>query len=151
MPYNPNFYNNYYGNSNGNYMGSQNQTMQQIQPQIQNGGFVMVRSELEARNYPVAFGNSVTFKDETAPYIYSKTMGFSQLDRPIFEKYKLVKEETKDVASEPNTIDGIKAELNRMWTEIDMLKERSNEQHPKHNENVQHVSTKSDEDFIDAV
>lgn len=63
------------------------------QPTIQNGGFVSVRSEIEARNYPVAPGNSVTFIDENAPYCYTKTMGFSQLDRPRFEKFRLVKEE----------------------------------------------------------
>ena len=50
---------------------------QQPTPQIQNGGFVSVRSEIEARNYPVAPGNSVTFKDEYSPYVYTKTMGFS--------------------------------------------------------------------------
>ena len=65
------------------------------QPQNQQpqNGFVTVRSEEEARNYPVAFGNSVTFKDETAPYVYTKTMGFSQLESPHFEKYRLVKED----------------------------------------------------------
>ena len=39
------------------------------QMQQQNNGFVSVRSEAEARAYPVAYGNSVTMKDETAPYI----------------------------------------------------------------------------------
>lgn len=67
--------------------------------QIQNGGFVSVRNIEEARNYPVAPGNSVTFKDENAPYVYTKTMGFSQLDRPQFEKYRLVKED--DEAQRP--------------------------------------------------
>lgn len=87
-----------------NYMGYPNQfgTNQQAvmssnmsQPQftIQNGGFVSVTSEEEARRYPVAPGNSVTFKNENAPYVYTKTMGFSQLDRPLFEIYRLVKEE----------------------------------------------------------
>lgn len=72
----------------------QTQQMQQPIPnQIQNGGFVTVRSEAEARNYPVAPGNSVTFKHETAPYCYVKTLGFSQFEAPRFEKYKLVKEE----------------------------------------------------------
>ena len=61
--------------------------------QIQNGGLVSVRNIDEARNYPVAPGTSVTFKDESSSYIYTKTQGFSQLDRPIFEKYRLVKEE----------------------------------------------------------
>ena len=81
----PNFYPNIY---------NQYPQMQAQQPQmIQDGGFVPVPNEQVARNYPVGFGKSVTFKDENSPYIYTKTMGFSQLDRPIFEKYRLVKEE----------------------------------------------------------
>ena len=72
----------------------QGQTMQgQPVQQIQNGGFITVRSEAEARNYPVAPGTSVTFKHETAPYCYTKTMGFSQFEAPRFEKFRLVKEE----------------------------------------------------------
>jgi hypothetical protein len=59
---------------------------------IQSGGIVSVRSEAEARNYIVTLGTSVTFLDETAPYIYTKTMGFSQLDGPTFKKYKVVEE-----------------------------------------------------------
>ena len=61
--------------------------------QIQQSGFIPVQSEAEARAYPVAPGNSITFKDESRPYCYVKTMGFNQLDRPVFERYKLVKEE----------------------------------------------------------
>lgn len=80
------------------YPQMQQQTQAQAAPQIQNGGFVSVRSEADARNYPVAPGNSVTFKDENAPYIYTKTMGFSQLDRPLFEKYRLEKEEVTQIA-----------------------------------------------------
>lgn len=60
------------------------------QPQ---SNFISVRSEEEARNYPVAPGNSVTFISETQPYCYTKTMGMSQFDRPRFEKFKMVKEE----------------------------------------------------------
>lgn len=69
-----------------------------MQPQIQNGGFMSVRSEIEAFNYPVALGTSITFKDENAPFIYVKTRDFSQLKEPVFEKYRLVKE---DVGSQP--------------------------------------------------
>lgn len=75
-----------------NYL-PQNYYQQQNQ-QIQNGGLVIVRSKAEAQNYPVAPGNSVTFKDESAPFVYTKTMGFSQLDRPVFETFRLIKEET---------------------------------------------------------
>lgn len=73
---------------------------QQPYQQIQNGGLVSVRGIEEARNYPVAPGNSVTFKDETSPYVYTKTQGFSQLDRPVFEKYRLVKEEDVSIPVE---------------------------------------------------
>jgi hypothetical protein len=74
----------------------------------------------EAQNYPVAPGNSVTFKDENAPYVYTKTMGFSQLDRPIFEVFRLVKEEvaqqmqSKQLPDFRQEIDDLKAEIERI-------------------------------------
>lgn len=111
---------------------------QQTQPQIQNGGFIQVHNEDEARNYPIAPGNSVTFKDENAPYVYTKTMGFSQLDRPIFEKYRLVKEDDIQAAqNQPvraennqttNMIDyALKTDLTALQAEIDTLKHRIEE------------------------
>ena len=57
-----------------------------------NSGFVRVQSEEEARRYPVAPGGSVTFIDENAPYCYTKSVDFSQLDRPTFKKFRLVEE-----------------------------------------------------------
>lgn len=103
------------------------QQMQQFQmPQNTNAGFISVRNETEARNYPVALGNSVTFKDETAPYVYTKTMGFSQLETPSFEKYRLVKEEpqTTQIGSLNDTADNLysKEDLDAIWAEIDALK-----------------------------
>ena len=87
---------NYYQQNYPNYMQYQNAYQNQAQQTMQSGTLVSIPSEEDARMYPVAPGNSVTFKDENAPYIYTKTMGFSQLDRPIFEKYKLIKENTVD-------------------------------------------------------
>jgi len=113
---------------------SQPQNMQQ-NPQIQNGGFIMVKSINEAMNYPVAPGNSVTFKNESQPYIYTKTLGFSQLDQPIFEVFKLVKEENeiKDehVTEEISVVeylpledaDEIRNDISQMKAEIDFLRE----------------------------
>lgn len=103
--------------------------------QIQNGGFILVRSEDEARNYPVALGNSVTFKNESAPYIYTKTMGFSQMDRPSFDRYKLIKENTpessldahRDTLNEEainSTMNDLKREIESIWNEIDVLKKK---------------------------
>lgn len=110
---------------------------QQTQPQIQNGGFIQVHDENEARNYPIAPGNSVTFKDENAPYVYTKTMGFSQLDRPIFEKYRLVKEDdmptqnspvSAEIVQQTNNIDyALKTDLTALQKEIDVLKQRIEE------------------------
>ena len=115
-------------------MATQNQ---QTQPQIQNGGFIQVHNEDEARNYPIAPGNSVTFKDENAPYVYTKTMGFSQLDRPIFEKYRLVKEDdmptqnppvSAEIAQQTNNIDyALKTDLTAIQEEIETLKQRIEE------------------------
>ena len=118
--------------NNPNYpIMQQPQVQQQSQQtmQIQNGGFLSVPSEEVARSYPVAPGNSVTFKNENAPYIYTKTMGFSQLDRPIFEKFKLVKEEdaphisSEDKNRSSGEMEEIKADINKIWAEIRELKE----------------------------
>lgn len=99
----------------------QQQMPQQVQqPQIQATNFLTVPSEEIARNYPVAPGNSITFKNENAPYVYSKTMGFSQLDRPIFEKYRLVKEDdVEPIKADPKNDEDIQTKL----AEIDILKE----------------------------
>lgn len=104
----------------------QQQPQQNIQ---QAGGFIPVPSEDVARNYPVAPGNSVTFKNENAPYVYTKTMGFSQLDRPIFEKYKLVREDDvpeeteqkKDCHCQGDIVQ-INDEIKKLWDEVNTLK-----------------------------
>lgn len=72
------------------------QPAQQYQQTSQNG-FIRVQNENEARMYPVAPGSSVTFINENAPYCYTKTVDMSQLDRPKFEKYRLVKEEDSNL------------------------------------------------------
>ena len=109
-----------------NFYQPQAQQMAQMPQAQQTSGFVSVRSEAEARSYHVAYGNSVTFKDETSPYIYTKTMGFSQLDRPIFDKYKLVKEEATEEIIMPEKHDArfrdIESEIGRIWQAIDDIK-----------------------------
>ena len=71
----------------------QQPVQQQQQYPVVQSGFVRVRNENDARMYPVAPGSSVTFVDETSPYCYTKTVNMGQLDRPVFEKYRLVKED----------------------------------------------------------
>lgn len=133
----------------------QNQSnYQQSQQQIQNGGFVSVHNENEARNYPIAPGNSVTFKDENAPYVYTKTQGFSQLDRPVFEKYRLVKEEeyqpqqvaqnapaSAEKTEQASNIDyALKSDLRALWDEIEALKK----QIPKSKEEIRNKVGKTE-------
>lgn len=109
--YNPYYVNPYY----------QQQVPQQTTQQIQNGGFVNVRSESEARNYPVAPGSSITFFNETQPYCYKKTMGFSPLDHPTFERYKIVKEEVAE-EQQMDTEPAWKADFDSFQTQLDDLR-----------------------------
>ena len=117
----PNFYPQYYPQN----------PQQQMPPtqQLNSNGLVPVPSEMVARNYPVGFGQSVSFRDENAPYLYTKTMGFSQLDTPRFEKYRLVKEEVETPVKEPQnnqtvnvSTDELKVEIEALNKEIEALK-----------------------------
>ena len=100
---------------------------QQTQPQ-NNGGIVRVQNENEARMYPVAPGNSIIFIDENAPYCYTKTVDMSQLDRPKFDRYRLVKEEDAPAVPQQSTSQQVdmslyvtKAELDDFRNEINGL------------------------------
>lgn len=117
----PNYYQNFYP--------------QQMPQQARSNDFILVPNEETARNYPVAPGNCVNFKDENASYIYTKTMGFSQFDQPIFKKYKLIEEETRNLpekAVEVNeainvSINDLKSKIEVNSSEIDALKKELSE------------------------
>lgn len=113
------------------------QTMQQTpasNQQIQNGGFVVARSENEVINYPVAPGNCVTFKIEGQPVVMEKSMGFSQLEAPHIKRFRLVEEdvpqkpssvpenESFDVKNINISIDNLKGEIVEIWTELEKIK-----------------------------
>ena len=103
----------------------------QRQQTIQYGGIVRVRSEQDAKNYPVAPGNSVIFIDETAPYLYAKTVSFSQFDPIRFEKFRLVKEETPEEKQQKDNgyitraefVDELHKQFESLRNEIKELKE----------------------------
>ncbi len=94
----------------------------QAQP---NQNFISVPSEEVARNYPVGPNNSVMFKDENTPYIYTKFMPPSPFASAVFEKYKLVRESEsiQEPRKEVNAID-YTAEINKLWGEVNVLKEQ---------------------------
>ena len=91
--------------------------------QQQSGNFISVRSVEEAYNWPIAPGNSITFKIENTPYVCTKTKGFSALDQPVFERYRLVKEEAPQSAPEqPTETFDAQGEINALWDEVKALK-----------------------------
>lgn len=160
VPYGYPYYNPYaYQPQQAQYSPPQQQNQpqpQQNSQQIQHSGFVLVQSEQEARAYPVAPGNSITFKDETAPYCYVKTMGFNQLDRPTFERYRLVKEDMpQDAVKSPTGHDSdehgncvsfdAKREIDALWREIEALKDKSKEKEVKKTEIERKEVVKDDE------
>lgn len=94
----------------------------------QNNTFVPVSNINEAKNYMVAYGNSVTFKDENAPYIYTKT-AISQMDAPIFKRYRLVEETSEMPVNAPKeekamdlSVFVTKDEFGALQKELDALK-----------------------------
>lgn len=101
---------------------------QQQTPQIQNGGFLIAPTEEFAINYPVGMGNCVTFKIEGKPIVIEKSMGFSQLESPKIERYRLVKEEiiqkaeTEASKVEYVTTDDFNEKIKSIMSEIEDLK-----------------------------
>ena len=134
------------------------QNYQMMQNQTAQSPFISVRSEAEARNYPVAYGNSVTFKDETAPYVYCKTM-FSQFDKPSFEKYRLIKEDSVEEAPKKTCgcedikvqVNNLEEQISSLWKEIEGMKERKRGRSDEHTRNGKSVQTKSDDDALTEV
>ena len=80
------------------YYGYNPYQMPQYQPQA---SFIRVQSEAQAREWNVAPGNSLTFVDDNAPYCYTKSMGMSQFDAPVFKRFRLVEEPPQSVQVTP--------------------------------------------------
>ena len=124
----------YYNNPYITNYGFQQPSYQQP---AQSSGFVPIPSEEAARSCPIQRGSSVTFRDENLPYIYIKTLGFGQLDSPVFEKYRLVKEDSQNSLRQPESIKedvlpvyATKAEFEALREEVEKLrKELGDEQY----------------------
>ena len=101
------------------------QQMQQAQVSGSAGNIVHVQSEDEMRSYPVAPGNTIIFKNDNAPYIYTKTMDSSQLGQPIFEKFRLVKEDEvqEEVIKQPD----IKDDIVSLKSDVEFIKKKMTE------------------------
>lgn len=98
------------------------------QPQV---SFMSIRGKDIAVNYPIAPGNSIFFKDETGPFIYVKTMGFSPIDKPSFEVYKKEDpnsaQEPAPVVKEDNSIiEKIQNDLKAIYDDVESIKRKVN-------------------------
>ena len=126
----------YMGQNNGGYAAQQNvQQAPQVNAQnqsqqIQNGGFMMVPNEDVVNTYPVAPGNCVTFKIEGKPIVMEKSMGFSQLEAPKIDRYRLVKEDAPETPQErQNDVEKVETKdstINALERQIDALSDRIN-------------------------
>lgn len=92
---------------------------QNQQPQV---SFMSTRGSEMVVNYPIGPGNTIIFKDEAAPYIYVKTMGYSPVDKPIIEVYK---REDPTTQEEPDpTLAKIQEDIRGIIEDIDGIKRR---------------------------
>ena len=93
------------------------QVQQQQKPQP---GFVVMPTEPDAMKYPIAPGNSITFKIENQPIMIEKTMGFSQFDSPVVKRYRIVEEDAP--APEPSPEFALKDDIDRLESEIEKIR-----------------------------
>ena len=96
----------------------------QGQAQQQTSGLITIQSEMEARSYPVAPGNTILFKHQTAPYLYVKSMGYSLMEPPQFEIYKRVDETAQETVEAPVIVEANTCCSEGLKDEIEALRER---------------------------
>lgn len=100
----------------------------QGQAQQQANGLIAIQSEMEARSYPVAPGNTLLFKHQTEPYLYTKSMGYSLMEPPQFEVYRRVDENAQNATeatfiaeAKPCCSEELKADLEALRERIEAL------------------------------
>lgn len=100
------FGNQFYGGGMSPYaqMAMQQMQMPQMQPQTQSNAIIHVPSEDVARRWDVAPNSSVTFIDDSKPYCYTKSMGMSMLEAPVFKRFRLVEEAEPPLTNENSEI-----------------------------------------------
>ena len=101
----------------------QNMQMQQTQPQ--SSSFIHVQSETQAREWAVAPNTSITFIDDTKPYCYTKSMGASLLEPPVFKRFKLVEEDISDNTTNQSTTTTQQIDLSEYLTKAEFEEYKS--------------------------
>ena len=99
------------------------QVLQQPQPQQtqtikMSSDVVVVKSEQNVVDFPVAPGTSTIFKIENQPLLFIKTMGISQFDSPTIEKWIKDEKDAKEEIPVTNS-----QEISELRSDIDIIKE----------------------------
>ena len=98
-----------------NYFGNMYNYPQMQATQMPQGEMLIpVKGDEEVIRYPIAPGNSLSFRSVTEPYIYTKTLT-SQFSQPVVEKYRLVKE---DANTAPKVVYATKDELDAVAAKV---------------------------------
>lgn len=71
---------------------------------IQDNMIVSVQSEQDARNYLVAYGHSIIFKDENKPLVFYTKTAISQFEPPVFKIYDLVERTQEMPVNAPENV-----------------------------------------------
>lgn len=126
QPYNPYSYAPYTVNTQNTQPVQQNQSTVSI---------VDVNSKEEAFYWPVTAGNSVICRTKDGSAIFTKTAGFSATDPYIFEEF-YKKEPVQNAAPETTNSIDYQSEIDKLWGEINALKNRQKPQNNKRREDV---------------
>ena len=132
----PEYYNQYYQQpqmlnnpTSMNQMQSPQMQSPQMQQQQQNqdGSFMVMRvaTVKDAKEYPIAPGNGLTFFVEKEPYLCCKTLGNTGLEQPRFRKWKLIEETEDGLEVSPEKSDTVAyVDREEHEKEIGLLKEQ---------------------------
>ena len=109
--------NDYYGN----YYPTVNRQPQYDTKQY---SYYFVKDTGEAYNWPIAPGNLLVFKDQDGMHFYTKSLGYSPYDKPIFEVY------TKEVQAQEQKPDSdfelLKKEIAEIKSKLSEINNRNN-------------------------
>ena len=109
------------------------QNTQPVQQNQSTVSIVDVNSKEEAFYWPVTAGNSVICRTKDGSAIFTKTAGFSATDPYIFEEF-YKKEPVKNEAPETTNSIDYQSEIDKLWGEINALKNRQKPQNNKRRE-----------------
>ena len=123
-----------------NYPYPQNQySNPYLRPQQNNTIIANVSSESEAQGFPLCLGQNGIFIDVANKHLYTKTMGLSQFEAPVFDAYRLEKESPSPPPENTSVEYATKDDIEEIRRQIEEIKGAHHE-----SANVTNADVKSD-------